>query len=91
MEPVGPDNLRPVFITRNVRDSGYSIIVKEQHVKFSLKQDNIIFGGIGFGMSGKFPMMENNKVIDIVFTLDENEWNGNKQLQMKVIDIRSSE
>ncbi len=91
MEPFGPDNLRPVFITRNVRDSGYSKIVKEQHVKFSLKQDNIIFGGIGFGMSGKFPMMENNKVIDIVFTLDENEWNGNKQLQMKVIDIRSSE
>ena len=91
MEPFGPDNLRPVFITRNVRDSGYSKIVKEQHVKFSLKQDNIIFGGIGFGMSGKFPMMENNKPIDIVFTLDENEWNGNKQLQMKVIDIRSSE
>jgi single-stranded-DNA-specific exonuclease len=91
MEPFGPDNLRPVFITRNVRDSGYSKIVKEQHVKFSLKQDNIIFGGIGFGMSGKFSMMENNNPIDIVFTLDENEWNGNKQLQMKVIDIRSSE
>lgn len=91
MEPFGPDNLRPVFIARNVIDSGYSKIVKEQHVKFSLKQDNIIFGGIGFGMSGKFPAMENNKPIDIVFTLDENEWNGNKQLQMKVIDIRSSE
>ena len=91
MEPFGPDNLRPVFITRNVRDSGYSKIVKEQHVKFSLKQDNIIFGGIGFGMSGKFHLLENNKPIDIVFTLDENEWNGNKQLQMKVIDIRHSE
>ncbi len=91
MEPFGPENLRPVFIARNVRDSGYSKIVKEQHVKFSLKQDTIIFGGIGFGMSNKFHLLEYNKPIDIVFTLDENEWNGNKQLQMKVIDIRHSE
>ena len=91
MEPFGPDNLRPVFITRNIRDSGYSKIVKEQHVKFSLKQNNIIFGGIGFGMASKFSLLENSKPIDIVFTIDENEWNGNKQLQMKVIDIRHSE
>lgn len=91
MEPFGPDNLRPVFITRNIIDSGYSKIVKEHHVKFSLKQGSIVFGGIGFGMADKFPLLETKKPVDIVFTLDENEWNGNKQLQMKVIDIRISE
>jgi single-stranded-DNA-specific exonuclease len=91
MEPFGPDNLRPIFIAKNVFDSGYSKIVKELHIKFSLKQDNIVFNGIGFGMAEKFPLLESKKPIDVVFTLDENEWNGNKQLQMKVIDIRLSE
>jgi single-stranded-DNA-specific exonuclease len=42
-------------------------------------------------MAEKFPLLESKKPIDVVFTLDENEWNGNKQLQMKVIDIRLSE
>ncbi len=91
MEPFGPENLRPIFITKHVLDSGYSKIVKELHIKFSLKQDNLVFSGIGFGMAEKFPLLESKKPIDVVFTLDENEWNGNKQLQMKVIDIRLSE
>ena len=91
MEPFGPENLRPVFIIRNVIDSGYSKIVKEQHVKFSIKQDSYIISGIGFGMADKFPLLESKRPIDIVFSLDENEWNGNKQLQIKVIDLRYSE
>ncbi len=91
MEPFGPDNLRPVFIVRKVVDSGFSKIVKEQHIKFSIKQDNLVFAGIGFGMAEKFPLLESKKPIDIVFTLDENEWNGNKSLQMNVIDLRLSQ
>src|SRR5664279_2910658 len=48
MEPYGPENLRPVFITRNVPDTSWSKIVKELHIRFVLKQDNIVFTGIGF-------------------------------------------
>lgn len=90
MEPFGPDNLRPLFIARRVTDTGYSKIVKELHIKFSLKQDNISYGGIGFNMSDKFPLLESKQPLDVVFTLDENEWNGNKSLQLKVVDIRVS-
>jgi single-stranded-DNA-specific exonuclease len=90
MEPFGPENLRPVFLSRHVSDTGYSRIVKEQHLKFSVKQSNTIFNGIGFGMAEKFPLLESKQPVDIVFTLDENEWNGNKSLQMKVIDVRAS-
>ena len=57
MEPLGPENMRPVFMVRHVTDSGYSRIVKEQHIKFSLRQDNIVFNGIGFGMAEKFPLL----------------------------------
>lgn len=91
MEPFGPENLRPLFIVRHVMDSGYSRIVKEQHIKFSLRQDNILFNGIGFGMAAKFPLLQSKMPVDVVFTLDENEWNNEKHLQLRVIDFKLSE
>ena len=91
MEPFGPENMRPVFIVRKVMDNGWSKIVKEEHVKFSLRQNNIVFSGIGFGMADKFHLLQLKHPLDVVFTLDENEWNGNKTLQLKVIDCMLSE
>ncbi len=91
MEPFGPENMRPTFITRNCVDFGYSKILKEAHIKFVVKQNETILNGIGFNMAAKFPLLEKNKPVDIVFTIDENEWNGNKTLQLKVIDVRASE
>lgn len=91
MEPFGPENFRPLFVVRNVSDTGWSRIVKEDHIKFVLQQNNIVFSGIGFGMAHKFPLLQLKKPVDIVFTLDENDWNGTKSLQIKVIDMRQSE
>ncbi|MBL0273629.1 MAG: single-stranded-DNA-specific exonuclease RecJ [Chitinophagaceae bacterium] len=90
MEPFGPENLRPVFIARKVMDSGWSKIVKEEHIRFSLQQNNVTITGIGFGMADKFDLLRQKQPVDIVFTIDENEWNGEKNLQMKVIDFRVS-
>jgi len=91
MEPFGPENMRPVFIARNVWDTGYSKIVKELHVRFVVKQDNITFTGIGFNLAEKFHLLQLQKPVDLVFTVDENEWNGNTSLQLKIIDLRLSE
>ncbi|MBP6022588.1 single-stranded-DNA-specific exonuclease RecJ [Ferruginibacter sp.] len=91
MEPFGPENMRPVFIAKNIEDTGYSKIVKDLHVRFVVKQHNITFTGIGFNMAEKFYLLQMKKPLDIVFTIDENEWNGNTSLQLKVIDIRLSE
>lgn len=88
MEPFGPENLRPVFLTRNVTDTGYTKIVKEEHIRFSLQKDNITITGIGFNMASKFNLLKEKKPVDIVFKLDENEWNGNKSLQLRMLDIR---
>ena len=90
MEPFGPENLRPIFVARKVEDYGWSKIVKEDHIRFVLKQDKTIFNGIGFNMAYKFPLISMRKPLDIVFTLDENEWNGEKHLQLKMIDFRLS-
>ncbi|MCK9404331.1 MAG: single-stranded-DNA-specific exonuclease RecJ [Chitinophagaceae bacterium] len=88
MEPFGPENMRPVFIARKVKDTGFSKIVKEQHIRFVLKQNNITLTGIGFNMADKFHFLSSQQPMDIVFTIDENEWNGEKNLQLKMIDLR---
>ncbi|MEP7107828.1 MAG: single-stranded-DNA-specific exonuclease RecJ [Ferruginibacter sp.] len=90
MEPFGPGNLRPVFVATNVMDTGFSKIVKDLHIRFVVKQQLKTFTGIGFNMAEKFSLMEMKKPLDIVFTIDENEWNGETSLQLKVIDMRLS-
>ncbi len=88
MEPFGPENIRPVFIAKNVSDTGWSKIVKEQHIRFSLKQDGVTMTGIGFSMADKFHLLQQKQPLDIVFKIDENEWQDQKSLQLRVIDIR---
>jgi single-stranded-DNA-specific exonuclease len=89
MEPFGPDNLRPTFVARKVYNTGWSKIVKEQHIRFVLQQDGIKITGIGFNMAEKMPLLLNGPV-DIVFKIDENEWNGEKSLQLKIIDFNNA-
>ncbi|MEO5999357.1 MAG: single-stranded-DNA-specific exonuclease RecJ [Chitinophagaceae bacterium] len=91
MEPFGPGNTRPVFIAKQLVDSGFSKIVKDHHIRFCLQQDNIVFRGIGFNMADKFCLLQSKKPVDVVFTLDENDWNNQKQLEIKVIDFQLSE
>jgi single-stranded-DNA-specific exonuclease len=87
MEPFGPDNMRPVFVARNVKDAGFSKVVKDLHLRVVLKQEDIILSGIGFNMADKFSLLQDGQPIDIVFSIDENEWQGNTNLQLKVIDL----
>ncbi|RYY46902.1 MAG: single-stranded-DNA-specific exonuclease RecJ [Chitinophagaceae bacterium] len=91
MEPFGPENMRPVFIAKKVNNNGFSKIVKENHIRFVLQQNNITLTGIGFNMASKFYLLDLNAPLDIVFTIDENEWQGNKSLQLKMIDFKLSE
>lgn len=90
MEPFGPENMRPVFVARKIYNTGFSKIVKEKHVKFSIQQGTTTINGIGFNLAGKFNLMEMNRPIDVVFTIDINEWNGNSTVQIKVIDFKLS-
>lgn len=91
MEPFGPENMQPLFMVSGVTDSGYSKIVKDVHIRFSVKQGNILFNGIGFNLASKFHLLQNGEPVDIVFTLEENDWNNEKHLQLKVLDLRRHE
>jgi single-stranded-DNA-specific exonuclease len=89
MEPFGPENARPVFVSRQVLDTGHSRIIKDKHIRFSLRQQNTTLPGIGFNMAEKMSLL--SRPVDIVFTLDENVWNGERSLQLRVMDVKPSE
>ncbi|GAA4747679.1 single-stranded-DNA-specific exonuclease RecJ [Flavisolibacter ginsenosidimutans] len=90
MEPFGPENMSPTFCARNVTNTGWSKIVKDVHLRFVVRQGHHTFTGIGFNMADKMPLLLSNHPFDLVFKIDENEFNGEKNLQLKVLDLRSS-
>ncbi|NBX11629.1 MAG: single-stranded-DNA-specific exonuclease RecJ [Chitinophagaceae bacterium] len=89
MEPFGPENLRPVFWTRQLKNTGYSKIVKEEHIRFSVTDGNTTFSGIGFGLAKKFHLLQQSN-FDLAFTIDENDFNNQRTLQLRVLDIKAS-
>lgn len=92
-EPFGPDNMRPVFLSRGVQDfKGYSKVVKDQHIKFVVcqKGQEDVIDGIAFNMADKFPILEKGP-FDMVYTIDENDFNGSVKLQIRVLDIKPSQ
>jgi single-stranded-DNA-specific exonuclease len=91
MEPFGPQNLRPVFIAKRVSDTGFSKIVKELHLRVVLKQNDVTLTGIGFNMAEKYALIETKQPLDVVLSIDENEWNGETNVQLKLIDLKLSE
>ncbi|MBM3445371.1 MAG: single-stranded-DNA-specific exonuclease RecJ [Bacteroidetes bacterium] len=86
MEPFGPDNTKPVFCVRNVTNVGCRI-VKDDHLRFEVMQDNFSINGIGFQLAEKYEKLAHPIKMDIVFTIEENHFNGRTTLQMKVIDF----
>lgn len=93
MAPFGPLNMRPVFVMENLKDTGYSKIVGEEHLKASLKcpDSTLIFNGIGFGLSEKLALLNSCKAVDVAFQLEENNFFGTPELQMMIKDIRPHE
>jgi single-stranded-DNA-specific exonuclease len=91
LEPFGPANMKPVFVTRNLYDyQGASNIVKEQHLRIVAHQKNgSIIEGIGFGIGDKYEIVRNGP-FDMVYNIEENEYNGNVKVQVKVVDVRPS-
>jgi single-stranded-DNA-specific exonuclease len=88
MEPFGPDNMQPVLMLKEVTDTGYSKIVKNEHIRFVIKQDKLSITGIGFNMAHQFHLLANQNPVNLVCTIDENEYMGEKNLQIRVIDMK---
>ncbi len=90
-EPFGPGNMKPVFLTHHLRDSGYAKGVgeDEKHLKLAVQQgrSNPV-QAIGFGLGDKLPLVKDGGRFSAVYSLEENHWNGQVSLQLKIRDIR---
>ncbi|MFM9825165.1 single-stranded-DNA-specific exonuclease RecJ, partial [Flavobacterium sp.] len=97
-EPFGPQNMAPVFLTKNVKDTGYGkpLGKEEEHLKLFVKESRPETSGfgtngiaaIGFGLGDKMENINNRKHFNVVYSIDENEWNGKISLQLRLKDIK---
>ena len=89
--PFGPGNMTPVFMTQNIKDTGYAKPVGEddKHLKLTVTQDGSAkLGAIGFNLGPKINTVLNRKPFKAAYTIDENHWNGKVSLQLKLKDIK---
>ncbi|PKH66547.1 single-stranded-DNA-specific exonuclease RecJ [Flavobacterium sp. ALD4] len=90
-EPFGPQNMTPVFLTKNVKDTGYAkkLGAEDEHLKLFVKQNNSEgIPAIGFGLGNKIDLTTNQKAFEAVYCIDENEWNGKISIQLRLKNIR---
>jgi len=93
-EPFGPLNMTPVFLTKNLIDTGFGkkIGQAEEHIRLFVKQNSSEgIAGIGFGLGNKLDSTTNRQPFQAVYCIDENEWNGNVSLQLRLKDIKQDD
>ncbi|WP_298397718.1 single-stranded-DNA-specific exonuclease RecJ [Flavobacterium sp.] len=91
-EPFGPQNMTPVFMTKNVIDTGYAkpLGKDNEHLKLFVKQNHSEgFGAIGFGLGSKLESTKNRNPFDAVYCIDENEFNGKVTVQLRLKDLKN--
>jgi single-stranded-DNA-specific exonuclease len=90
-EPYGPQNMTPIFLTKNIKDTGYGKPMgqEDEHLKLFVKQNNSEgIAAIGFNLGNKIELTTHQKPFQAVYCIDENEWKGKFSLQLRLRDIK---
>jgi single-stranded-DNA-specific exonuclease len=91
LEPFGQSNPQPVLISRRVRViSSRATGAEGQHLKLRLDDGagGPSYDAIAFRLGQLAPHFAKPRVIDIAYTLEANEWNGSRNLQLNIKDLR---
>ncbi|WP_234953062.1 single-stranded-DNA-specific exonuclease RecJ [Psychroflexus halocasei] len=88
--PFGPQNMKPTFYASHLKLDPYAKAVGKdsKHLKCKLIQDNIAISAIGFGLGDILEKISKDDHLEAVFTIEENEWNNQVNLQLNIKDIR---
>jgi single-stranded-DNA-specific exonuclease len=98
--PFGPDNMHPIFVTKGVQLVGNSRLLKDEHIKCTLKQEeysDIQIDAIGFNLGHFYTQIQpasHSKVpikFDVAYAIEENNWKGKSSLQLMIKDIKINE
>jgi single-stranded-DNA-specific exonuclease len=92
-EPLGPDNMAPVFITENIVDDGSGKVVgnNKEHLKLNLLHEDEPFKpypAIGFNLANYYNYISKGYPFDICYCIDENEYRGQTSLQLRIKDLK---
>ena len=90
-EPFGPGNRRPIFLSEHLSPKGglNKIGKNREHLKLSVSQESDkTFSAIGFWLSEKATSISSNSTFAMLYTIDENTWNGITTIQLKIKDIK---
>tara|TARA_S200000501_G_scaffold85427_1_gene78096 strand:+ start:4283 stop:5974 length:1692 start_codon:yes stop_codon:yes gene_type:complete len=89
-QPFGPANKTPIFLSKNLEVFGdiHKVGKNKEHLKINISQDREnIFSAIGFNLSSKIEILETSN-FDMVYTIEENIWNGKSTIQLNIKDIK---
>ncbi|BAU53279.1 single-stranded-DNA-specific exonuclease RecJ [Mucilaginibacter gotjawali] len=87
--PFGPENMAPVFLSKNVYVSGVAGLVGESHVKMTVIQKGSPgFESIAFGQGEHLPKLKKDVPFDICYTIEENIWREKRSIQLNIKGIR---
>jgi len=92
-QPFGPENMSPVFLTKNVVDNGCGRVVgnTNEHLKLELIQEAEpfrVYPAIGFQMAQHFKIVNKGNAFDVCYSIEENEFRGITTLQIRIKDIK---
>lgn len=92
-QPFGPENMSPVFVSRNIFDIGSGRMVGSsgEHLKLDLYQgsiDNKSIPAIAFGQANHFEIIRSGSPFDICYSVEINEFRGVRNLQLNIRDIK---
>jgi single-stranded-DNA-specific exonuclease len=90
LAPFGMANPEPTFLTQNlIIEEMRSVGNNGQHLKLKLTKDNLLFEAIAFGTAQKNEFRISDSV-DVVYSMNLNQWKGNKKIELKIKDIRKT-
>ncbi|WP_456407780.1 single-stranded-DNA-specific exonuclease RecJ [Caldithrix abyssi] len=88
MAPFGPGNMRPVFVSHDLKTYGLVSVVGNNHLKAKFKQKSIVLDAIGYNLGHLIDLINRPKGrISCAYVLEENRWNGRTAIQMRLKDI----
>lgn len=90
MEPFGPENLHPVFVSEQLFVAGSLLVLKEKHLKFTVAQQNNTkkFEAIGFNLGYLKNQIEDGQRFRMAYSIEKNEFRGIVTIQLNIKDIK---
>jgi single-stranded-DNA-specific exonuclease len=90
MAPFGPENQKPVFQANNLYVFNSLSSFKDKHIRFLVAQKNNdnVFQAVGFDLAEHYDRLSQGDTFSLVFTIEENNYNGNTTVQLRIRDIK---